>query len=147
MASKYPNKRHRRGQRRKSREYELLQKHSSDLKGAMLHPIEVSNCLQSLRVIDDKTHKKVTKAVKDIDDNASGLLIDAVLAYIKYFPKSKGLTHKFIVILKVFDDYVPLNSVSSRVRREYKGETEGVGLRVGKITELCGLYIIISSCR
>ncbi len=106
-----------------SREYVLFRNYLSKLNDAMIHPIEISNRLQSLNVIDSKTHEKVTqRAEKGVDCTASNFLIDSVLRYIKVHPKGKRLEHKFLKILEVFNDYVPLNNVSSRMRKEYEGE-------------------------
>ncbi len=117
-----------------SREYELMKKYSSRLNVAMIHPIEVSNDLQSLNMIDAKTHEKVTqRAEKGVDCNASNFLIDAVQRYIKVHPKGKPLKTEFLNILEVFDKYVPLNKVSNKMRKEYEREV------IGKRT-VCLLY-------
>ncbi len=126
MASSSKRKEGRSQKDQDSREYVLFRNYLSDLNDAMIHPIEVSNRLQSLNMIDAKTHEKVIqRAEKGVDCSASNFLIDAVLRYIKVHPKGKPLRDEFLKILEVFDDYVPLNKVSNKMRKEYEREAIG----------------------
>ena len=113
MASKKPQK---------SKEYDLLRKYSADIKGAMLHPVEIADKLFSMKIVDEHTRKQVHQSVERDSSKSSAILVEAVQTYVRYYPRGKSMRRKFFKILEVFDEYIPLGSVSHKLKKEYLGK-------------------------
>ena len=95
-----------------AKEVALLIKHLSDIKEAMLYPLDVADDLLSIEVIDKRTLNKVQK-----DEDPVDCLLKAVQAYIKTHRKRDP--KMFQQILDIFKKYIPLKFVAENIEEEY----------------------------
>ena len=95
-----------------AKEVTLLIKHLSDIKEAMLYPLDVADDLLSIEVIDKRTLNKVQK-----DEDPVDCLLKAVQAYIKTHRKRDPKV--FQQILDVFKKYIPLKFVAESIEEDY----------------------------
>ena len=95
-----------------AKEASLFIKHLSDIKEAMLYPLDVADDLRSIEVIDKRTLDKVQK-----DEDPVDCLLKAVQAYIKTHRKRDPKV--FQQILEIFKEYTPLKFVAERIEEEY----------------------------
>ena len=95
-----------------AKEAALFIKHLSDIKEAMLYPLDVADDLRSIEVIDKRTLDKVQK-----DEDPVDCLLKAVQAYIKTHRKRDPKV--FQQILDIFKEYTPLKFVAESIEEEY----------------------------
>ena len=97
-----------------AKEAALFIKHLSDIKEAMLYPLDVADDLLSIEVIDERTLDKVQNSK---DEDPIDCLLKAVQAYIKTHRKRDPKV--FQQILEIFKEYTPLKFVAERIEEEY----------------------------
>ena len=110
-------------EKKESRETVLFKKYSTELKGAILHSVDLADKLCSSQIIDELTLQNI----KTSKDGQASILVNAVEVYIIVKSQRKRglkLIKEFEKILVIFKNYIPLDFVVEEIEKEYYGKQQ-----------------------